>query len=161
MADVRAERAARLAELRAKRAPRARPGVLETVGAMLGVGVVLWWASVWFTGFVDGGEWPDRVSNLPFGFFALGCVWGFALTRVADAREATWYLAAPLLLGAFFWFTAVVLGGALSGLGASRGTVRALASVGFPFGAVLGCVPLAARLADTASGLRRRFSSRG
>ena len=154
------ERAERLDALRAKHRGRKRPGVMATIGAMLGVGLVVGWISIFFVGFVDGGEWPDRVSNLPFAFFALGCVWGFALTRVADAREATWYLIAPFVLGAFLWFVGLAIGALLVGFDVTERVADSAPTVGFAVGAILGCAPLAARLADAANGVRSRFSPR-
>lgn len=129
-----------------------------TVASTLGAALVVGWASIWFVGFVDGGEWPDRVSNLPFAFFALGGVWGFALTRVDALREAVWYLAAPFLLGAFCWLVGLAVGAVLVAAGAPQGAADALPTVGFAVGALLGCAPLAARLADAARGVRARFS---
>lgn len=154
------ERAERLAELRARHRGRRRPGIVATVATTLGVGLVVGWISIFLVGFVEGGEWPDRVSNLPFAFFTLGCVWGFALTRVADAREATWYLIAPFVLGAFFWLIGLAVGAMLVAFGAPERVADSAPTVGFTVGAVLGCAPLAARLADAANGVRVRLSRR-
>jgi hypothetical protein len=154
------ERAERLAELRARRRGRERPGIVATVASTLGVGLIVGWISIFLVGFVEGGEWPDRVSNLPFAFFALGCVWGFALTRVTDVREATLYLIAPLVLGAFVWMVGLAAGSLLVAFGASERVADSAPTAGFAVGAVLGCVPLAARLAAAASGVRTRFSRR-
>lgn len=115
----------------------------KTIGAMLGLGLVLGWASIFaIPTLVRLGISPPTASRAPFAAFALGNVWGLALAFSNGARESLGSLAAPFLLGGVFWFFAVLLGGVLVAAGLPPHLADWVPIAGFSIGAGLGCAPI-------------------
>lgn len=119
-----------------------RPSVAGTLGAMLGLGIALGWASIFaIPGLERLGLAPHTASNFPFVAFVLGAAWGFALRTSKSARELLTMVAAPLITGAVFYFIGLLVGALLLLVGASEGVADYAPLGGFVLGAVLGCLP--------------------
>jgi hypothetical protein len=134
----------------------AKPSALGTIGAMLGLGVVLGWASVfaipWFEGL---GVAPHIATNFPFAAFALGAAWGLALRTSKGARGLLTLVAAPIVTGVIFYFFGLFGGALLLLFGASERVADYAPLGGFVLGVALGCLPVVAVILD---GIQRVLS---
>jgi hypothetical protein len=120
--------------------PRA-PSAAKTVGAMLLLGVVFGWASIFgIPGLIRFGVSPERANQLPYFAFAVGAAWGFAACVSKGMKELLLSLFALPLTGAVFWFFGLMLGGVLLAFGASEEAADRTALIAFCVGALLGGV---------------------
>jgi hypothetical protein len=109
---------------------------------MLGLGIVLAWASIFAIPSLEAlGVAPRTASNFPFVAFVLGSAWGFALRTSKGARELLTMIAAPLVTGAVFYFFGLLVGALLLLVGVSEAVADYAPLGGFGLGAVLGCLP--------------------
>jgi hypothetical protein len=94
----------------------------------------------------------SSANRLPYLGLIVGLAWGLGIARAGSVRAAPGYLVAPVLVGAVFWFFAVLLGGVLVGLGLSPEAADHVPTIGFALGAALGVAPLVLRGAEWLSG---------
>lgn len=128
-----------------------KPSVPGTLGAMLGLGVLLGWASIFAIPVLERvGVAGQYASNFPFLAFGLGAAWGLALRTSKHAREALLLVTAPLVLGVVFWFFGLIAGAALLLFGASEEVADYAPPSAFVLGALLGCVPVVVVVHDFA-----------
>jgi hypothetical protein len=132
-----------------------KPSALGTFGAMLGLGVVLAWASIYAIPWLEGlGLAPRLAQNVPFAALACGAAWGYAVRVSARAREALSLIAMPIVTGCVMWVVGLLLGALLLVFGAETIADYAPAG-GFWLGLLIGCV-LAVRIGF--EGVRRMLS---
>jgi hypothetical protein len=85
--------------------------LLGTLGAMLGLGVALAWASIYVIPRLEGVGLPARLAgNVPFAALAAGAAWGFAMRSSKRAREALSFVVMPVVVGCILWVVGLLLG---------------------------------------------------
>src|SRR5262245_54614939 len=106
------------------------------------IGIVLAWVCVLLIPTARSlGLSETHARDLPFFGLVLGAIWGVAAAVSQTAKDLLLGVAAPLLLGALFYFFGVLAGGVLAGFGAER-AAEWLPALGFCLGAVIGSVPV-------------------
>lgn len=124
-------------------------GVGKTLAVMLGLGIVLGWASIFAIPTLKQLGIPAAAADkLPYLAFVTGVVWGAGTFLSKGAAAAVGYLAAPVVVGAVFGFFGILLGGLLVGFGLSPAAADFVPVGAFALGAALGSAPLVARLLD-------------
>ncbi len=118
----------------------ARWSVPGTLGAMLGLGVALAWASIYVIPWLEGVGVPPRLAeNVPFAAFAGGAAWGFVMRSSQRAREALGFVVMPIVVGCILWVVGLLLGMLLLLVGAETLADHA-PRAGFWLGLVIGVV---------------------
>lgn len=128
-------------------APFKPAGLGKSVGLALGVPVLLFLdVSVFVLGPLDYFDrWTDPLLSAALvGGFA----WGIASGRWRSPRRGLLLLHVPLLLGAVFYFFAVLLGGLLVAFGAPESGAEVLSYLGFSLGFGLGVVAIVVGLKE-------------
>jgi len=140
-------------------APAAEPpfipaGFRATLGCVLGVPVLLFLdASFFLLGPFDV---FDRWTDVILGTALIGgLAWGLGCARRRGPREWLLMLHAPLLIGAVFYFFALLAGGVLVAVGVPERVAEILATVGFAAGFLVGAVAVAGGLAERIERWRR------
>jgi hypothetical protein len=114
-------------------------GTGQTIGLMLMLGLLLGWAAIWAIPYAVRLGMPQRLADqLPYGACALGLSWGFATRNLREARSLLAAAAAPLLMGAVFWFIALFIAAGLMAAGLPPVTGDVVPGAGFLIGVLLG-----------------------
>lgn len=129
-------------DLRYSRSMAAPPSRLNVALRMLGLGIVLGWASVFLIPLcVRVGVAEHTANRLPFLGFFLGLAWGLASAVSRTAKSLLSFAVLVPVCGGVFWFFGVLLGGLLVGFGVSPGAADYVPVVGFCLGVAVALLP--------------------
>ena len=109
---------------------------------MLGLGILLGWASVFLIPVLVHAGFASRTANrLPFLGFFLGLALGVASAVSQTTKGLLSYALLVPICGAVFWFFGLLGGGLLIGFGVSPDTADYVPVAGFCLGTAIALLP--------------------